>query len=704
MARVVRPFTAFGFATWLGAYTWPWLQAPPATSLAAAAVLAALSAVRVALGPWALGASGLVLGWGLVGGLPDPPRLEGAWRLRGTVVSDAGACDDLALVTGTPRGGVERQLRGRIRVCAGDLPATGREVLVEGDAGPVRTDRLPGEPDPVAEAARSAVASVLVARDVVVVGRPARAPVIGQRAHAGLLRSLANGDTRELSADEVGILRGTGTWHLVSVSGLHIGLAASLAWGLCWLATRPLAWRWPGGGLRWICAAGAVGAACAYATWAGWPVPARRAVWMTAAGAACVVAGRRPHPGDVLGLAAVATLAVEPTSAGSMGFLLSFGAMLGMACAAPRVLRWLPPDSRWPLRWFAEAVAASVGATLGTLPVLAWRFQDLSPLTLPANLWAVPWIGGVATPSVLLAQLLPGGLADVALTLGDWACEVGLWGLSAMTVENWHPAAGGWAVVAVALAPVLARWEALAATCLLLGLGLTGTPAGHLVVTFLSVGQGDAALVEWPGGRRWLIDAGPPGSSLVRALRRMGVRRLDAAIVSHPHPDHEGGLAAVAAGMPVGASWTRPEEGLAPGQIGPPGWFVAPSVNDSSRILMLRYGSRRFLFPGDAEAAEEVASLGADLRADVLKVGHHGSRTSSSVPFLDAVSPSIAVISAGQGNRYGHPHAEAFSRLRGVRVYRTDRDGNVEVRTDGESLEVRLVDPPEPWRLRDCRP
>ena len=119
---------------------------------------------------------------------------------------------------------------------------------------------------------------------------------------------------------------------------------------------------------------------------------------------------------------------------------------------------------------------------------------------------------------------------------------------------------------------------------------------------------------------------------------------------------------------------------------------------------MLRYGSRRFLFPGDAEAAEEVASLGADLRADVLKVGHHGSRTSSSVPFLDAVSPSIAVISAGQGNRYGHPHAEAFSRLRGVRVYRTDRDGNVEVRTDGESLEVSLVDPPEPWRLRDCRP
>jgi competence protein ComEC len=263
-----------------------------------------------------------------------------------------------------------------------------------------------------------------------------------------------------------------------------------------------------------------------------------------------------------------------------------------------------------------------------------------------------------------------------------------------------------------------------------------------LTVTFLAIGQGDAALVEWPDGRTWLIDGGPPGDALLRWLRRRGVRSLDALVLSHPHPDHLGGLLPVVGALPVRevraprppragerdyatllARARAPAGARAPlraGTLPPaprgvallhplPAFLDAPSrkdrVNDESLVLRLSHAGRSVLFPGDVEREGEAAlvdgAAARPLRADVLKVPHHGSRTSSHAAFLAAVAPRWAVVSCGFANRYGHPHAVTLGALAGVgaRVLRTDEVGSVVVRlTDAGSVEVGTEGPPaEGW-------
>jgi competence protein ComEC len=268
-----------------------------------------------------------------------------------------------------------------------------------------------------------------------------------------------------------------------------------------------------------------------------------------------------------------------------------------------------------------------------------------------------------------------------------------------------------------------------------------GVPAAQLQVVFLDVGQGDAAIVR-SAGRTALIDAGgsvgrgpDPGlASVLPLLEALRVRKLDLVVLSHPHPDHYGGLEAVLAELPVAELWDTGQaeaEGVGPaaqllGRVRAAGGKVlAPAAlcdrvralgrvaievlapcprfdegygpNDNSFVLRLRHGRRSFLFTGDIEQAGEQALLarhGAALRSDVLKVAHHGSRSSSTEPLLRAVAPWLAVVSAGRGNRFGHPHADVLARLaRGARhTLRTDLVGGVEVLSDGETLRVRAWD------------
>ena len=275
-----------------------------------------------------------------------------------------------------------------------------------------------------------------------------------------------------------------------------------------------------------------------------------------------------------------------------------------------------------------------------------------------------------------------------------------------------------------------------------------GAPTGVLRATFLDVGQGDAAIVDLPSGEAMVIDGGGlVGSPLdtgvrvvapaLRARRRGGVA---AVVLSHPHPDHYLGLATGLAGLRVGALWDtgegersglpgayaallrevrargapilRPgalcgERGLGGARIevlAPcPGPVVDRGANDNSFVLRISFGARAFLFVGDAEEEEEheLLALGPTrLRADVLKVGHHGSRSSSSPAFLAAVAPREAVISTGVRNRFGHPHPIALGALErsGTRIWRTDLDGAVTATTDGESLEVVSLARPHPPR------
>jgi competence protein ComEC len=264
-----------------------------------------------------------------------------------------------------------------------------------------------------------------------------------------------------------------------------------------------------------------------------------------------------------------------------------------------------------------------------------------------------------------------------------------------------------------------------------------GAPEGVLRMTALAVGQGDSTLVDLPDGRLMLIDAGgaPDGGSdpgarvVLPALRARRRTRLDVVVLSHPHPDHFGGLLSVVRALEVGEIWDTGQgalEGAGPiyaellqvarerriPVLGPtqlcgkprrfagaeahvlapcPGIVRGRGANDNSFVLRLTFEQRAFLLMGDAEALEEqelVSSFGARLRSDVLKVGHHGSRTSSGEELLTAVAPRLATVSCGVRNRFGHPVPAVMARLmdHGALVLRTDREGAIQITTDGSSL------------------
>ncbi len=246
---------------------------------------------------------------------------------------------------------------------------------------------------------------------------------------------------------------------------------------------------------------------------------------------------------------------------------------------------------------------------------------------------------------------------------------------------------------------------------------------GTLTVRFLDVGQGDSALIVC-SGQTMLIDGGSvsEGQFLVSRLSRLGVSELDYVVNTHPDEDHCGGLAGVLAKYPAqhvyssvtehttkvfsnvvkyaeeqgqqievpqtGDSWYVGDASVT--CIGPVGTYS--DSNNGSLVLRVDFGETSFLFTGDMEQKAEADLLdsGADVRADVLKVGHHGSPTSSSQAFLGAVAPSIAVISVGEDNDYGHPNADVLSRLEalGAELYRTDTQGEIIVRSDGQTLTV----------------
>jgi competence protein ComEC len=293
--------------------------------------------------------------------------------------------------------------------------------------------------------------------------------------------------------------------------------------------------------------------------------------------------------------------------------------------------------------------------------------------------------------------------------------------LSYFDVPPWHPAASLPVAALLTVAVLLRRQELAAMLTVVVALGLRTVPVNRIELHFFSIGQGDAALVRWPDGRNWLIDGGPPGRSLLEELRREGIDRLDEVILSHPHPDHLGGLLPVLEEMPVRT--LRVPRLPKPGETDfatlmrmAPRWdvglgFPEPSlellhpslsfrgprdpVNDESLVVRLTFGRRRFLFLGDVEKAGEKALLQkGDLGADVMKVPHHGSRTSSSEALLAAVHPEIAVISCGWNNRFHHPSPEVEARYQNIRSFRTDRDGTVVIRSDGEDLEVHLEGQP----------
>jgi competence protein ComEC len=369
---------------------------------------------------------------------------------------------------------------------------------------------------------------------------------------------------------------------------------------------------------------------------------------------------------------------------------------------------------------------------LCTAPLLAAAFHRISLVSVAANALAlVPGLAAIPVATALVAfDALPlWWLADLLAGVTLFAAHA----FAAIPFATFAVAAPGllacalWYVAVVFCARrrfrlALVPWGVLA-VAVTSRLALARAADG-VTVTFLAVGQGDAAIVQFPGGHAMLIDAGgdlrwpgkfdPGARDILPALAELGISHLDIAVLTHPHPDHAGGLPTVLDRVRVGELWMTPEHDAIASAVReraarrgvpvrephetvlggvrlevPSRFDQGRSLNDNSIVLRLVYGEVAMLFAGDVEALAEtgLSQSTAELHAQLLKAPHHGSRTSSTEAFLRRVAPRFTVFSVGAGNRFGFPNPEVVARTPGE-IFRTDQ-GAVVAESDGRSLRVR---------------
>ncbi|MEU5690480.1 DNA internalization-related competence protein ComEC/Rec2 [Actinosynnema sp. NPDC020468] len=559
---------------------------------------------------------------------------------------------------------------------------------------------------------------------------------------AGLLPALVVGDTEGLSPRVVDEFRTAGLSHVLAVSGANLAI-------LCGAVLLLL--RLVGVGPR-TCAAGASMALVGFVLLAGPEPSVLRAAVMGAVALLALVLGRERSALPALAASVVVLVLYDPELAADPGFGLSVVATAALVLLAPRWAAAL--KERGVPVGIAEALAVPVAASLATAPLVVGLTGQVSLVSVPANLVAGPVVAPATVLGVLaavLAQVHEGTarvLVEVAGPAMDWLVLVGrhaarVPGAAAHWPDGWL--GGVLLAVVLAVAWVLLRLRRIRVLLVALVLGAVlvtvpvevvaprWPPSGWAVVA-CDVGQGDAVvLATAERDRAVLIDTGPDPVPVLACLRRLGVRRIPLVVLSHLHADHIGGLAAVLADQRVGAVAVGParrpgwaweqvrEQARGSGaqvvelevgrRLGWPGLEVEvlgprsvpavgeenTAVNDASVVLRASTAAGRVLLTGDIELAGQADLLGGhvDLRADVLKVPHHGSRYSAP-EFLTAVRPRVALVSVGAGNRYGHPSGPLVDLLgrAGALVARTDQDGDTAVLPgpDGPRV-VRRGDP-----------
>ena len=793
---------------------------------ALAALLGALLFASMRRSPWpALIALAFIFGVmrvALIGDAPMPtfasPRSQ---QVDGVVLSDVEALGDFARF----RLGLER-----IRAGGGEwMPADGvllvsaratSEIAQQRQApyfrygDKLRVEGRIGEPpeldgfDYAAYLARQGIVEVLDARRVTLIGEgegsafyrtlygfrrrlAASIAAVVPEPQAALGQATLLGLRRNIPQDLNEAFRRTGTAHLLAISGLHVGvlLGISLAGSAALLGRKhhlhliaPLLVIW------------------LYGLLSGMSPSATRACIMGSVYLASLAFGRQRGSLAPIGVAAALMVAVSPSIVYSISFQLSFAAIAGIAAFSdvfgdrlrPPIERLIGRRSllRAPLAGITEMLGLSLAATITTVPLIAFHFERVSTLGIPASVLTLPvlpflivgnagaalvglasaafampfgWVawgaGAYLSGAVTLLARLPGASIDIGSIAG--AAVVGYYSvlLLAYGVRVMFPGAVGVLLRRIATmygstdpqkGSILPRTESVSrsgriAMWLLVPAAFVASLAwsqaltndDRLHVMFFDVGQGDAIFIETPGGRQVVVDGGSDPLLMTRLLgerMRFNDWHIDIVAATHPNSDHIGGLAQVLERFDVGAvlerrieyesaayqAWSRAVNAemaqgarvidASAGQVialdadvrievlGPPPILLGGTESDAdnaSLVLRLVYGEVSILLTGDifSEAERGLLASGTALDSDVLKVPHHGSDSSSTRDFLSAVSPAAAVISVGEGNGYGHPHANVVERLRehvadGM-LFQTAERGTVEFISDGETLWVR---------------
>lgn len=555
---------------------------------------------------------------------------------------------------------------------------------------------------------------------------------------AAIARALLIADQREIPADVRDRYAAAGLVHMLSISGLHVAVIAA-AMELLFQVARLS---------RRAAIVGAFVTTGLYVAIIGAPAPAVRSAAMLGVAMASRLSQRPSSPWAALALGAFAPL-VQPRTVLDLGYQLSVLGMCGLIAGGAVTRRYLGRMTGWRA-YVSRELVISVVACAATAPLVAYRFGTISLIAPVSNLFAAPLIG-VAQPMLFLALVLA-PLESAArfcaeavhplLVAFDQVASsaASVPGASVIVHTTWMTA--GLAAIAAA-SIVVACVSRFPARPSLVGVSalavMVVAPPSHLLyrgdveLHVLDVGQGDAALLRTPRGRWVLLDAGPAWDggdagrrTILPYLRRHG-GTLEAFVLSHPHTDHVGGAATILAELEPRTYWdaafaggsvayiasltTARKEGIEWRRVHPGDGmtldgvrisFLAPDSvwtiglldpNLASTVTMIQYGVVRFLLVGDAEKEEEdwlLREYPTELRADVLKVGHHGSSTSSSDAFVAAVKPRAAVISVGARNHYGHPSNDVLRVFAnaGAEVFRTDQSGTVIARTNGRRLEI----------------
>ncbi|MCX4137834.1 DNA internalization-related competence protein ComEC/Rec2 [Paraburkholderia sp. SEWSISQ10-3 4] len=605
--------------------------------------------------------------------------------------------------------------------------------------------------------------------------------VLADAPHRGIVVALAIGAQDEVSAADWLLMRGTGTSHLVAISGLHIGFVAGLA---AWLAGA--VWRRSGFiGRNWplllpaqiVAVAGGALFAGLHAALAGFNVPAQRALWMAGVVALAFISGRNVARSVVLAWALGLVLLIDPWAVVSAGFWLSFCAVAAILFAMSGRPRVQDHEQRrdeegegavtptrlsrlWSglcrrVRAFGERLRSAAhvqfAVTVALAPLTVYWFAQIPLIGPLANAFAIPWVSLLVAPAVLAGVALPAPFDAYAFRAAHTLLDLLAAGLQMLSGPAWtlwrlpQPEAWTLAAAAVGVLWCLAprgwplRWAAPLTWLPLLMPAPPGPPHGSFRVTALDVGQGTSVLVE-TAHHVLLFDAGPGPESthagervVVPFLQAHGVTTLDALLISHADSDHSGGAPAVldaievrqmvAALAPTNPLWSNAKQRgadtlpCAAGQrwqwdgvefaiLWPDAGPLQGKPNAHCCVLRVSTVSAEArasagnvkptplritaLLTADIEAPVERILLARDrdaLRAQVLVVPHHGSKTSSTEPFLDSIDPLVALFQVGYRNRFHHPNTGVFERYkaRHIELARSDADGAVRVDVSPDS-------------------